>query len=200
MTKYYTVLVTATLAALFAPVPVARADVFEWEYINPANPSLGKQPSTTLAPGGAGANAVPGTNLSNRNLTMAYLIGANIGADTDYYEYYYPSDLTGANLTQADLTGASLEGATATNVNFTQANLEGANITDATLTGATFAGAEVRGAAFARNYGGSGISLRRAEYRRPRTRTPTARAGPLPAPGRRGSGRCRDHTIFGWRG
>jgi uncharacterized protein YjbI with pentapeptide repeats len=162
MTKYWTALVTASLATLlatFASMPVARADIFKWEYINPANPSLGKQQSSTLAPDGAGVNSVPGTNLSNRNLTMGYLIGANIGADTDYYEYYYPSDLTGANLTQADLTGASLEGATATNVNFTQANLEGANITDATLTGATFAGAEVRGAAFARNYGGSGISL-----------------------------------------
>ena len=81
MTKRSTVLVTASLAtllALFAPAPVARADIFQWEYINPANPSLGKQQSTTLAPGGAGANAVPGANLSNRNLTMAYLIGADL--------------------------------------------------------------------------------------------------------------------------
>ena len=57
---------------------VARADIFQWEYINPANPSQGKQPSTMLAPDGAGANAVPGANLSYRNLTMAYLIGANL--------------------------------------------------------------------------------------------------------------------------
>ena len=79
MTKHWTVLVTASLAtllALFAPAPVARADIFQWEYINPANPSQGKQQSTTLAPDGAGVNAVPGANLSNRNLTMAYLIGA----------------------------------------------------------------------------------------------------------------------------
>ena len=82
MTKHSTILITASLArllALFAPAPVARADIFQWEYINPANPSLGKQPSTTLAPDGAGANAVPGTNLSNRNLTKAYLIGADLG-------------------------------------------------------------------------------------------------------------------------
>ena len=85
MTKHWTVLATASLAtllAIFAPMPVARADIFQWEYINPANPSLGKQQSTTLAPGGAGVNAVPGADLSYRNLTMAYLIGA---------------DLTGAN-------------------------------------------------------------------------------------------------------
>ena len=81
MTKHLTVLVTASLATLltaFAPAPVARADIFQWEYINPANPSQGKQPSTMLAPDGAGVNAVPGTNLSNRNLTKAYLIGANV--------------------------------------------------------------------------------------------------------------------------
>ena len=51
MTKHWTVLVTASLAtllAIFAPAPVARADIFQWEYINPANPSLGKQPSTML--------------------------------------------------------------------------------------------------------------------------------------------------------
>src|SRR5688572_6670928 len=50
MTKHLTVLITASLAtllALFAPNPIARADIFQWEYINPANPGLGKQQSTT---------------------------------------------------------------------------------------------------------------------------------------------------------
>ena len=64
MTKRSTTLASASLAtllALFAPTPVARADIFQWEYINPANPSLGKQQSTTLAPDGAGVNAVPGS-------------------------------------------------------------------------------------------------------------------------------------------
>ena len=50
------------------------ADIFQWEYINPADPSQGKQQSTTLAPDGAGVDAVPGADLSDRNLTMAYLI------------------------------------------------------------------------------------------------------------------------------
>ena len=56
MTKHRTVLITtslATLLALFVPALVARADIFQWEYINPANPSQGKQQSTTLAPDGA---------------------------------------------------------------------------------------------------------------------------------------------------
>ena len=38
----------------------AQADIFQWEYINPADPSQGKRQSTTLAPDGAGVDAVPG--------------------------------------------------------------------------------------------------------------------------------------------
>ena len=66
------------------PVPARRfrraprADIFQWEYINPADPSQGKQQSTTLAPDGAGVDAVPGADLIGRNLTMAYLIGADL--------------------------------------------------------------------------------------------------------------------------
>ena len=105
MTKHWTVLVTASLAtllAIFAPTPVARADIFQWEYINPANPSQGKQQSTTLAPDGAGANAVPGANLSYRNLTMAYLIGA----DLTRHDTRVRANLTNADLSQANLTNA----------------------------------------------------------------------------------------------
>ena len=51
-----------------AATSAARADIFQWEYINPADPSQGRKQSTTLAPDGAGVSAVPGANLSNRNL------------------------------------------------------------------------------------------------------------------------------------
>src|SRR5262245_18638751 len=54
------------------------ADIFRWEYINPADPSQGKRQSTTLAPDGAGVDAVPGAVLDHRDLTMAYLIGADL--------------------------------------------------------------------------------------------------------------------------
>jgi hypothetical protein len=40
----------------------ARADIFQWEYINPADPSQGKRQSTTLAADGAGVDAVPGSD------------------------------------------------------------------------------------------------------------------------------------------
>src|SRR3990172_12939758 len=154
MTKHLTFFVAASLAALlalFATAPVARADIFEWEYINPANPDEGKQPSTMLCPGGAGANAVPGEILYYRNFTMAYLIGANLtGA------YIQGANLTNAELSQANLTNTTFEGfytdydivlgADLTGANMTQANLTSANFIFATLTSANFTNSEVRGA------------------------------------------------------
>src|SRR5262249_30564073 len=89
--------------------PSARADIFQWEYIHPADPSQGKQQSTTLAHDGAGVSAVSGAYLDGRNLTMAYLIGANLtNASGDN------ANLTNADLSQANLTNASFEGATLT--------------------------------------------------------------------------------------
>ena len=141
MTKYRPALVTAsltTLLALLAPAPVARADIFEWEYINPANPGEGKRQSTTLSPGGAGVNAVPGADLMYyRDLTKAYLIGAN---------------LTGAHLRGANLTNAELSQANLTNTNFEAysdeygggyADLTGANLSDAVVIGTQFASANL---------------------------------------------------------
>ncbi|MEX0612979.1 MAG: pentapeptide repeat-containing protein [Pirellulales bacterium] len=169
MTKYYTVLVTATLAALFAPVPIARADIFQWEYIYPANPEFGKQQSTTLAPDGSGADAVPGANLYGRNLTMAYLIGADLNNASFSGTALTNAELSQANLTSANFSGfeyddgygsAFYPGADLTNANLNQANLSGANFTYATLTGASLANAQVRGTNFYRDNvgGGSGIT------------------------------------------
>ena len=128
MTKYWTVLATASLVTLLVPAVVARADIFQWEYVNPADLSQGRQPSTTLAPDGAGANVGPPVNLSNRNLTKAYLAGAPL-YDLwlyDGYSYnYYSTDLSGTNLSQADLTGANLSGATLTGTNLTNAYVRG---------------------------------------------------------------------------
>src|SRR6187200_937854 len=157
----------ATLLAIVASGSTARADIFEWEYINPANPGLGKQQSTTLAPDGAGANAVPGTNLSNRNLTMAYMIDANASTYLVYgpngVDSYVASNLTAANLSQADLTNANFggweginanenytyyPGADLTDANLSQANLTNAILQGAKLTGANFTEAKVRGAKF----------------------------------------------------
>ena len=126
------------LCAAARPV---QADIFQWEYINPANTGLGKQQSSTLCPDGGGVNAVPGGILNNRNLTLAYLIAADLTS----------ASVVGVNLWSADLSQAHL-----TNANLTNANFELANLTGADLTGA-----EVRGTNFVRsNYAyQGGISL-----------------------------------------
>src|SRR5262245_61674331 len=119
-------LVSLSPLLVVSPTP-AQADIFQWEYINPADPSRGKQQSTTLAPDGAGVDAVPGAYLGSRNLTMAYLIGADL---TNAYADY-------ANLTNADMS---------------QANLANASFNYSKLTSADFTDAEVRGGSFAWYY------------------------------------------------
>ena len=108
MTKHWTVLVTASLAtllALFAPAPVARADIFQWQYINPANPSQGKQPSTTALPRRRGRECrarrgsvepQPDDGLPDRR-----------GSQRRHREL---TDLTDAELSQANLTNANFSG------------------------------------------------------------------------------------------
>ena len=94
--------ITVNVFSLMAVATAAPAEIFQWEYINPANPGEGKRQSTTLAPSGAGVNAVPSADLSFRNLTMAYLIGADVHNASFY----------GATLTDADFSNAEIRGAT----------------------------------------------------------------------------------------
>ena len=137
---------------LFAFAASVRADIFQWEYINPANPSLGKQQSTTLCPDGAGVNAVPNAYLSGRNLTMAYLIGMdltgiNVGqgnltnADLSQSNltngYFHLAAFTNADLHETNLSNTYLDSTNFTDANLTQANLANAGIYSATLTSRT---------------------------------------------------------------
>jgi uncharacterized protein YjbI with pentapeptide repeats len=154
-------------AAVFAFAAAAHADIFQWEYINPADPSQGKRQSTTLCPSGAGVDAVPGASLSHRNLTMAYLIGMDLNRLNALH-----TDLTDADLSGSDLTGANFgkfgsgfRPAILTGANFTGADLRGANFTGIDLHDANFTAADIRGAQFHMDifvegwYPGSGISL-----------------------------------------
>jgi uncharacterized protein YjbI with pentapeptide repeats len=153
MTKQLMVFVTALLLALLATVPTARADIFQWQYINPANPGLGKQQSTMLAPDGAGVNGVPAANLTNRNLTMAYLISADLSA-IPVYDFVWEEGYV--------LVG--YDGASLYDANLSQADLTNANLTYAWLNNANLSGAEVRGATFSVNtYYGEGSGLTTAQ-------------------------------------
>jgi uncharacterized protein YjbI with pentapeptide repeats len=86
-------LLTVTLVSIvLCTATFTRADIFEWEYINPGDPGQGKQQSSALVPDGEGVDAVPFANLRRLDLTMAYLIGRNL-TDADFGD---------ATLTNAD--------------------------------------------------------------------------------------------------
>jgi uncharacterized protein YjbI with pentapeptide repeats/formylglycine-generating enzyme required for sulfatase activity len=144
------------------PDPPSQTDIFQWEYINPADPGQGKRQSTTLCVSGAGRTTGPNAVFWNINLDMAYLIGANLTnvrvgftglANADFSHanltnanFENLNNLTGANFRQANLTGARFAYSDLTNADFTQANLRNAGLGQ--LTGANFTDAEVRGAGF----------------------------------------------------
>ena len=88
--------ISATLLLATLP-PALHADIFEWEWIDPADPSQGKQQSATICPGGVGLNPGPGLNAYIENLTKGYLM---------------VFDLTDANFSFATLTNADLTGRT----------------------------------------------------------------------------------------
>jgi len=113
-------------------------NIFQWQYINPSDPSLGKKISTTFCPGGAGVIPLPSASLSGLDLTQAYLPGAYLsGANL------VSTTLTNADLIHANLANANLSGATLTNAYLTNAYLTHANLLETTLAGATLAGANL---------------------------------------------------------
>jgi len=91
------------LLLLMSCASQTRADIFEWAYVDPGDPTQGVYQSSVVCLGGSGVSAVPGAYLINLDLTQAYLIGAN---------------LTNADLANANLTNALLTGATVVGVNF----------------------------------------------------------------------------------
>ncbi len=133
----------AACALILAAPALVRADIYEWEYVDPGNPALGKQQSTTLVPDGAGVTPAPDEILVNRDFTKAYLFAANLSG----------ARLRVSNLSEAYLAGATLSyvpfnNATLTNADLSGANLSGAVLTEAWLTGADLTGADISHADF----------------------------------------------------
>src|SRR5262249_40218321 len=114
----------------------ARADIFQWEYVTPGDPSSGMQQSSTLCPDGSGVNATAHADLFGRDLTKAYLFSKTLSDADAAYVTLASGDLANANLTGVDFSSASFDSATLTNANLGQANLTNANLAFATLTGA----------------------------------------------------------------
>jgi hypothetical protein len=94
-------------------------------------------------PSGAGIDAGPGANFYNRNLTMAYLIGADLTGAAGYY-----ANLSNADLSQANLTNATLRWGELTGANFSNAEVRGARFT----RGSTYGGPLVGGITLAQLY------------------------------------------------
>ena len=103
--------------------------VYEWEYIDPSNPGLGKQQSSTLCPDGYFLEEVNFTAPS-RNLTKAYLHGANLRQAS-----LYSTNLTDADISQADMSNATLTSANLTGADLSQSNLSQTYLSNANLTG-----------------------------------------------------------------
>ena len=110
------------------------ADIYQWEYLNPADLTQGKQQSTLLVPDGAGQNAVPNSYL-NGDLSMAYLIVPDL---TNVFSRAV--NLTNADLSQSKLKFAEFGSSNLTNANFANADLSDATFDYANLTGANFSG------------------------------------------------------------
>src|SRR3954449_3678278 len=119
-----------TLLSGFILAQSAQADIFQWEYINPGDHTLGKRQSAILAADGAGVNAIPGANLGSLTLPVAYLIGADLTGATARFANLTEAELSNANLTNVDFSGAVDE------YNSYPTLLTGANLTRANASGA----------------------------------------------------------------
>lgn len=154
------------------------ADIFAWELIDPTNPALGRQQSTTLVPEGAGRDAVPDADLNRLDLTMAWLAeqdlrriefrGANI-SDADFtasniggarFGPFRSPDL-GTNLTEQQLySTASYADSNLARVWFYDVIMQGWDLTNQSLVGVNFFSSDVAGASF------EGAIVRHADFQR----------------------------------
>src|SRR5262249_23630820 len=129
----------ATIALAVTFVASARADIYQWAYVNPADPSQGKQQSVTLCPDGARIYLGYGfTSLPNLELNKAYLQGASL----------YAASIASCNLSNADLAQASLYSAFVDSSSFSGADLAGANLEFANCYNSDFSHADMHGAIF----------------------------------------------------
>ena len=105
----------------------AGADIYQWEWVNPKRPKLGRQAGEVVLYAGS---IQPGTWVGG-DLTRAYLVGADLSQINR--GVYYPGSPPILTLTEADLTGANLTGA-----GLGRTDVRGAILTDALVSGASF--------------------------------------------------------------
>jgi uncharacterized protein YjbI with pentapeptide repeats len=148
----------------------ARGDVFQWQWVDPNDHSLGKTQSSILCPDGAGIVAGPGSVLGQIDLTRAFLYSRDLSYSSWFGTTLNDAYFGKANLYEMLLYGCSLRNADFTAVNgmghFRFSDLTGANFTEgrlkhfsySTLDNANFTRADLSSASF--EYG----SLRGANF------------------------------------
>lgn len=120
---FFAVIVFVLLAA--GRPDLVGASIYEWEYIDPGNPSLGKQQSANLL---TNLSAEAGIDFPFISLRKAYLRDAVLN----------DAVLEDIDLTQAYLAGAQLRGADAWGTIFAKADLAGVDFTGAFISQSQF--------------------------------------------------------------
>jgi uncharacterized protein YjbI with pentapeptide repeats len=174
-----------TLSSLTLIASSAMADIYQWQWVDPADHSQGKSQSTTLCPTGGGVTPGPNASWNGLDLTQAYLHQANLshlsaandvlldgflrGADLTSAAVFFcdlsRADLTLVSATKAlfdhcDLSGADFTGATFANVRIEQSLLDNANFRNTNLSNASINYSTLYGA----NFNGATINGLRLEY------------------------------------
>ncbi len=72
--------IRVSLLLLMPAASQTRAEIFEWAYVDPSDPSQGVYQSSVPCPGGGDVSAIPSSMFSGLDLTQAYLIGANLNS------------------------------------------------------------------------------------------------------------------------
>jgi uncharacterized protein YjbI with pentapeptide repeats len=133
--------------------------IYKWEWVDPDDLSKGKQKSIFLCPDGH-VNAEPGVDLSNRNLTQAWLCNFDLSNASMRNTNLTDAYVKGVSVANADFTDAIITGVdfsfnfsfTAsqlyTTANYKNGNLSGIDLGNMNLADADFAGKNLTGAGF----------------------------------------------------
>jgi uncharacterized protein YjbI with pentapeptide repeats len=84
---------------------VTAAEIFEWEYVDPANPAAGKKRGSMIA-GSHDIDAGPGFFTSG-NLRKAYLIGADLRGGDFEYTFFKDAAFDDADIRNTRMTGVT---------------------------------------------------------------------------------------------
>jgi uncharacterized protein YjbI with pentapeptide repeats len=131
------------LLPLLVAASTARGDVYQWQWVDPNDHTLGKMRSAVLCPDGAGVVATAYSQWPYLDLSQAYLKYGDLPNSL-----LYQSVLSAGYFENASLAGSVIWGCQVSNADFTSISAARANFRFSTLNGANFANADLSGATF----------------------------------------------------